>query len=208
MKISRRIFLGQTLYLSTLALSGCIVTPMLFKDHQSIEKIVSVLISTDTNKAHLVVVTTDWHYIFDTPSRVVEALKAPHHSVAIELKYLHIRNSGVVLLNYSLMMPPFTGEDNNKQVPDGYIVDKESGNFIWNGFMEGKRYAPSNILIPSELAFVNKLDEIHVSSEQSNTEKAVKLPLTPITIAADGVVLIGMLPLALLWAIVATNGRP
>jgi hypothetical protein len=220
--LTRRRLFAIPLLLSISMISGCIQTSSLFANHTYKEHISSILISAD--KKYFVILTPNWHYVFDAPPGIVESLTAPFHKdISADFSTLVIDEYGNAYIYYTLIIPELKIQSNkNKLIEIGYkekLVGKKVdmyaykakyGDLYLTGKMRGTRYSSNHFVIPAEMILLNRAYEIEVSYPQSTLEKVEKLPLTPITLAADGVILIGMVPLALVWLTVASlpNASP
>ena len=177
-------------------LSAC-VTEALFKDYKYDEVVSSVLISTD--KKSLVFIGKDYHYIFDAPEVLVKTLEAPfHQSVTGLLRNFHAKSSGEITGDFTLVLGIKVPEEAKQSaLAMGYRksgLGPEGYGCILSGNLVGKRFLANNVQIGT-LQQLNSTYTVQVSAEQSKGEKAAKLLATPITVAIDGVLILGSIPL-------------
>jgi len=191
-------------------LSGCgtklfksdpYLTPKLFEDQYYEERISSVLVSSD-NKT-IAIITDNHHYIFNNASEIISVLKDPIHPQIVALfKTVYVSDDNNVSVEYSLFLNKDSSEaDKLKAMKIGF-EDADSGALAMNRRLDGIRYSPGSITIPTETTKLNRTYTFHIRSEQNSSQKSAKLLLTPITVGVDGAIFIGMLPLAVIVNIV------
>jgi len=188
-------------------LTGC-VTESLFKDDRYGEELSSVLISEDSKK--IVFIGKNYHYIFDAPPILVKTLTASFHkSVSALLSNFHVDGEGNVkgdvTLTLSIKAPD---QDKLAAMELGY----RKGTILNSGYyceyrvtLTGIRYKSNGIQPQLVSQKLNRTYNVNVIAEQSAGEKAAKALLTPITVAIDGALLIGAIPLVLVGAIAITT---
>ena len=185
-KIRRHLLLSGILGAASI-LSGC--TLKLFSDKQYKVHVSSILISQD-NK-NIVVVDKEYHYIFDAPDVLTRTLTSPYHKfVKGSLGSFHVDGSGAITGSYLLSI----GKDAPEKVKaDGIAVGfvYAGENLIYGGKLSGYRYSSGGIQAKVDSQRLNKTYIVDITAEQSTLEKSAKSLLTPITVAADGVLLIG-----------------
>jgi hypothetical protein len=184
-------------------MAGC-VTQALFKNHEYDESVSSVLISSD--RKHLVFVGKDYHYIFDTPDVLVATLDAPfHHSVSGQLRDFHVKANGEITGDFSLILSVQVPEDEKRMaLAQGYRksefrAGEHAGQYAceYEGRLVGTRYRSNGVQAGTSRQ-LNHAYSVHVSAEQTGGEKAALALLTPITVTADGVLILGAVPLVLI----------
>jgi hypothetical protein len=174
------------------AVSGC-VTTSLFKPHEYEERISSILITADGKK--LIVITKKYHYIFDAPTIVVNTIKSTFHSyVRADFSHFRVDSSGKIKGDVKLSINSNAPESEiEKAVSLGYKNSKYFNSVECE--ITGIRYDSNGIEPMAENQKLNKEYIIVVTAEQSYGEKAAKSLLTPITITADGVLVLAAIPL-------------
>ncbi|MCX7067514.1 MAG: hypothetical protein NTW85_07470 [Methylococcales bacterium] len=204
MNKKRRLFILSGAVGITGLLTGCL-TKSLFKDDRKddrYEEIVSsVLISEDSKK--IVFIGKNHHYIFDAPPIVVKTLTANFHkSVSALLGEFHVDGERIVkgelTLSLSMKAPE---QDKLSALEMGYIkgatVDTEHC-CEYKVNLTGVRYESNGIQPTLVSQKLNKTYNVYVIAEswQSSGEKAAKVAkkvlLTPITVAIDGLLVIGL----------------
>lgn len=199
--LKRRALLGLTGALGIAsALPGCI-TRSLFEEHRYSESISSILISEDGSK--LVVVGDSHHYIFDAPEILVKSLKSDfHRSVAATIQAFSVDGTGKTRGKVMLTIGVKAAEqDKLAALEAGYRKFTYSDQRYaceYEVDLVGMRYRSNGIQPSLASQRLNKTYTVSVVAEQSSGEKAARALLTPVTVAADGVLLIGAIPLLLL----------
>jgi hypothetical protein len=170
-------------------LGGC-VTRALFGDKKYNESVSAVLISQDGK--HLVVVTPEYHYIFDAPSVILLTVNSPlHRFISADLYGFRVQNTGQITGRFMLdVNKDAPDETQNEAIGIGYKRYGTRINYV--GHIRGMRYRASNIQSGLSSKKLNQTYNIEISEEQSQGEKALKVPLSPITVAVDGAYLIGV----------------
>ncbi len=216
MNKERRLFILSGAVGITGLLTGCDVgvTRYLFKDvshsHSYKEEVSSVLISEDRKK--IVFIGKNYHYIFDAPPIVVKTLTANFHkNVSALLGNFYVDKAGIVkgelTLSLSINAPE---QDKLSALEMGYtkrIIPNAGYCCEYEVNLTGDCY-DSNGIQPTLIS--QKLNKtyvvnVYVITEQSFSEKVAKASLTPITVAIDGVLLIGALPLMIPLMIMFSN---
>jgi hypothetical protein len=175
-------------------LTGCLTTK-LFEQERYSEDISSVLISQDGKK--LVVIGRQHHYVFEAPQGILQTLRSPFHkSVAASFGRFGVAADGRTTGQYGL----FVGKDAPNQdqadaLAAGYKPDKDDGFLSLRGKLKGIRYNAGNVDIPSVAQKLNRTYRVDITVDPSAVSTAAKVLLTPITVAADGVLILAGIPL-------------
>lgn len=176
-------------------LSGC--TARLYANTQYTETISSILISQDNKK--IVVIGMSYHYVFDAPDVLIRTLTSSFHkSVKGDLSGFTIDSSNAITGDYLLKIEKEASEQEKLEaIAVGFV--KSGEDLIFNGKLNGFRYSAGGIIggmrESKDSLRLNKIYTVKIFTKQSTGEKVEKLLLTPVTVAADGVLLIGMIPL-------------
>lgn len=224
MKVSRRLFLIGSAIASSV-FYGC-ATSALFKHEEYSEHITSIFISADQRK--LIVITERYHYIFDAPQAIVSTLQSQLSS-AVQANFYHENNngffsdteisrrrhdfyvdsSGNVEGDYTLrLIPPASSELVSEAKRLGYQFNVDSMNcWTQSGRLAGKRYSSGGIRASVLEHKLKKPIDLFIEAEQSTSNKILKAPLTPITVAADGALVLISIPLIPLALLVVLKGR-
>lgn len=195
MKFNRRKILAMLGVVAPLLLNGCI-TPQLFENRSYRENVSSVLISAD--EKNVVVITDKYHYIFSAPDTLVRTLKSSlHKNVAAKINTFHVDENGSTFGRVDLTVDDkSTAQELNEAISYGFT---KSGNGAYAILqLEGMRYDKNNISPQLESQKLRKPYLVIVTEPQTVGEKAVKVLITPITLAADGALVIGAIPLVLM----------
>ena len=193
----RRTLLGLAACLPMAAgMSGC-VTAALHEDRSYAERLQGVLMSAD--KQSLVVVGGQYHYVFAAPAQVVAALD-PSLQPAIEAAGfqgfrvgLDNRIQGTLVLRVKRDASPAQLQ----AARQAGFVDR-GGQMMVEVGMYGERYAVRNDA-PLPLQKLNRDYYVRITEEDSAPTKIAKAAMTPVTLAADGVLLLGAVVLMPLW---------
>lgn len=199
--MNRMLKMGHMLIVFVLFMaSGCSTIGM-FQDYEYTEEISSVLISQDKKK--IVAITNQYHYMFDAPQGLIKILESPiHNKVSATFNSFKVTKdnemSGSIVLS------------SNGEVSDVEIaMAKELGFYMygaqsykwytWQNSIKGVRYSASDFTLPNSSYKLNKPYVVRIEAERTTTEKLLRVPLTPITLAFDGTVTLGALVFLPLW---------
>lgn len=199
-KISRQFKLisaAVLIVLSTLNLAGCVTLYALDsigKRQNYSETVKSVYISEDKN--NLVVISTDFHYVFKTTPDVLVALDdRVHKKISAMFSPLYVDGNNDTSIQYTLKLTP-------DHTPAQLDIALNSGFKKYRGIdvssegeMKGVRYRSGGLQIPADATRLNNTYDIHVIQSTSKAANTAKILLSPITLAADGVLIIGFVAL-------------
>ncbi len=185
---------------------GCVTTALLSGGDRETytETVDSVLVSADGKT--LAVLGKEYHYLFEAPpaiklllqSDLRDVVDASFHGFSVDANQ---RISGGYFLRLGKNASP---EQRDKAIAAGFKV-LNSGDLSYNGTLNGTRYAANGVHATAASQKLRKSYTITISAEKSAGAKAAstagKLLLTPITLAADGVLIILAVPLLLIFAI-------
>jgi hypothetical protein len=186
--MNRRLFLISGIAAACVTLSAC-VTPKLFNDKEYTEKIMSFMITADDKK--LVVIGERYHYIFDMPDGLLPVLKADYRKILNSSFYnFHVHDSAVDG-RYDLTLPQSaSAEDKQQAIADGFKVDP-FGNIRFEGEIQGTRYSAADFEQKLTAQPFNQNYTVGVTETLSTIDKGVRMLATPVTVAADGVLMLG-----------------
>jgi hypothetical protein len=174
------------------------------------ETVDSVLVSADGKT--LAVIGKDFHYLFEAPEAIKaillsdlrDVVDVSFHTFVVDAEQ---RISGSYFLRIGKSA---TAEQKEKALAAGFRA-LPSGDLNANGTLTGTRYAANGVQATSPTQKLRKPYTVNVSAEKSAGSKAAstagKLLLTPITLAADGVLILVAVPLLLIVAIGASASR-
>jgi len=192
----RRKMMGLAASLPLMGMSGCITT-RLHEDRTYTEKLQGVLVSAD--KRTLVVVGEQYHYLFTATSQVAAALD-PQLQPAIETaSFQGFRVSADNRIQGRLVLQ--TRRDASAaqlQIARQAGFEDRGGRMVTEALMHGERYAARNGM-PLPLQKLNRDYDVHITEEASDATKMLKAVATPVTVAADGVLVLGAIVLLPLW---------
>lgn len=170
-------------------LPGCI-TSILHADHKYEETVSSVLIASDGKS--LALLGDKYHYILDTPEELTSTLNSPlRKKLEAHIGTVKIDKHNNIDAWLSLNEGEhFTAADRDAALQLGFEPDYEK-KLKLSYDLTGKRYRAGKFQPPSNLLQLDKTYSVEIVAEQLTTETLVRAPLTPITVAADGAVLMG-----------------
>jgi hypothetical protein len=191
--------------LSPLILTGC--TSALLKDSWKkftyTEDVSSILISQDGTK--LIIICPEYHYVFRMPRNLVEIIRSPVHKyIEAVLPPLIAGDGGPENIRgsfYLVLAKNAPGEIVEQAVSLGFRNGGWRDTMAYSGSLDGKRYISRSVLPMGTTQSLNRAYQIEIETYTRGDDKA-KLALTPITLAADGVLFIGVLPLLIVTGLI------
>ncbi|MCA7883269.1 hypothetical protein LGM58_08720 [Burkholderia contaminans] len=174
-------------------LTGC--TAMLFEDGQYEETVDRFLVSEDGKK--FVVLGTKYHYILDTPEHLGAVLASPYRKSINASLYGFVAQGSKISGKFSLRLhrSDMTEEDRDRALEDGFTklgsVDLEM-----KGALAGSRYLADGFAQGKTWSSFTHSYKIQVTDRITSAGKAVRVLATPVTLAADGVMMIGAVVLS------------
>ncbi len=194
--MERKDFLKAALSsLTLLSVTGCF-TPMLYKTRIYDETGLSFLVSEDGSR--LVVLGEKYHYIFDeiSPS-LKQILLSPLNLrtvVVVDLRDFNVRDN-VVTGNYSLWLSGLASDEQRKSAIDAGFVTPD---LRVSGRLKGVRYSREGFPPTAHTQEFARKYVVSVREQPSTAATAAKILLTPVTVAADGALILGGLLLLLI----------
>ncbi|NHV29692.1 hypothetical protein [Burkholderia sp. D-99] len=187
--ITRRRLLAAGVAASSLALSGCF-TPKLYKDNAYSEYVSGFMITQDGKK--LVVLGTDYHYIFDLPAQLRPVLLSGYRkSLHTTFADFHARG-GSITGHYRIVLPKDAPDDARQAASaDGFIA--EPAGLVLEGDIDGKRYSTEGFAEKDKGTAqpFNQRYSVYIRESPSVVGMGLRILATPITVAADGVLVLG-----------------
>ena len=168
------------------------LTKGLFKEESYYENLSKIYLSGDDKK--LIVISTKYHYIFDIPKALVATFKTSlHQFVTGTLGEMIVDGNNKTSINVGLVLKKEAPETEQKIALDsGFIrAGSDKKTIFFNQDLHGVRYSSGGVKPPADSVALNKNYTVHVSAKLSKGQKAGKLLLTPLTITADGAVMLG-----------------
>ncbi|MPV66210.1 hypothetical protein [Burkholderia sp. BE17] len=204
--ITRRRLLAAGMAASSVALSGCF-TPKLYKDDAYSEHVSGFMITEDGKK--LVVLGERYHYIFDLPAQLRPVLQSGYRkSLRTTFAGFHA-SGGSVTGHYRIVLPKNASEDDRQAAAaDGFAA--APAGLVLEGDIDGKRYSTEGFAAQDKAAAqpFNRPYSVSIKESPSVVGMGLRILATPITVAADGVLVLGgivLVPFAAI-AIQASGG--
>ena len=204
--ITRRRLLAAGMAASSVALSGCF-TPKLYKDDAYSEHVSGFMITEDGKK--LVVLGARYHYIFDLPAQLRPVLQSGYRkSLRTTFAGFHA-SGGSVTGHYRIVLPKNAAEDDRQAAAaDGFAA--APAGLVLEGDIDGKRYSTEGFAAQDKAAAqpFNRPYSVSIKESPSVVGMGLRILATPITVAADGVLVLGgivLVPFAAI-AIQASGG--
>ena len=156
----------------------------------------------------LVVIGDQYHYVFDAPPALVKATTGDlHEFVFAAIPPLNLDDDEKISGSCYLVLK---ADSPTQAISDAKAIGfKENG---WRGqvsyeaHLKGGRYKAVDKLEMNQQVTLNKTYKIEVYLPGPPTQSYARLALTPITVAADGVLLIGSIPLMAITVGVLSSG--
>ncbi|MCA6218810.1 hypothetical protein KGA65_19885 [Ideonella sp. B7] len=161
------------------------------------ETLTSLLLSQD--RQHLVVIGEHYHYIFDAPTPLVDALASPLHAqMEGELGRFTVAADGRTQGDYALILPTGLNEAERAQaVALGFQADLASaGGLRMTGRIAGQRYLQGTVKAHRVRTSLNHPYTVEIQAEQPRSEQVAHALVTPVSTAANGVTLLYYVVLA------------
>ncbi|UXU91681.1 hypothetical protein [Burkholderia sp. S-53] len=203
--ITRRRLLAAGVAASSLALSGCF-TPKLYKDDAYREQVSGFMISEDGKK--LVVLGARYHYIFDLPAQLRPVLLSGYRK-SLRTAFIGFHASGGSVTGHYRIVLPKDAPDSDRQAAaaDGFTA--EPAGLVLEGDIDGKRYSTEGFAAKDTGTAqpFNKPYSVYIEESPSVVGMGLRILATPITVAADGVLVLGGIVLVPFAAIaIEANG--
>jgi hypothetical protein len=200
--MERKEFLkGALSSLTGLSVTGCF-TPKLYEPRTYDETALSFLVTEDGSR--LVVLGEKYHYIFDdiSPS-LKEILLSPLNLRTVVIAVLanfYVNSDNVVTGDYFLSLSDQASDEQRQSAIDAGFV---TPGLTLQGHLQGVRYSADGF--PFSAAQTQGFAHRYGASIRAERSKTAKILLTPITVAADGALILG--GLLLLFLLLAGYGR-
>lgn len=188
--MKRRQFLALSIVSASGLVAGCNggvgpITDKWLADGQYEETLKAFLITQDGKK--LVVLGERYHYIFDLPPALYKVMTSSYrpklHTEFRDFVAQGDKISGRYKLELKRKDAPPNSDVRAQALADGF---KDDNRFTESGTISGTRYMPRPLDGATIPQAFNAAYEVHVTEKPTPAGKAVKLALSPITVAADG----------------------
>ena len=188
MDVGRRRFLCAGLVGMAGGLSGC--TEALYRRMEYKEEVSSVLFTEDMKK--IVIIGKDYHYIFDAPEALVRSLRSNLHARMHASFYpFDVHTDQRITGKLSLLIDEdLSAEEVEEAIGLGFKPRVESG-YVLHMELSGIRYDSGGIQATAPSQRLNRTYTITVSVDHTAMGYAGRALLTPVTVAADGAVIVG-----------------
>lgn len=187
--MKRRTFLTTTSLVACAGFSGC--TAMLFKDGEYRETIDRFLVTDDGKK--LVVLGKQYHYILDMPAHLDVVLAAPYRKWVTASLYHFVAKGDKINGEFGLHIGDarkrMTADDYQRALADGFT--EHYTDLVLEGSVSGTRYRTDGFKLDQGSSAFNKPYEVDVTDVITPAGTAARLLVTPVTLAVDGVLMIG-----------------
>lgn len=196
----RDVLQGTLASLSLLSVMGC-VTKKLYEtlethDTQYDETALSFLVTEDGSK--LVVLGDRYHYIFDdiAPS-LTHVLGGPLRTVVgADLTKFRVRRDNAVTGDYTLrLFEQASDEQLRSAIEAGFVAP----GLTLSGHLKGVRYSAEGFALPPATQRFTRPYVVSII-EDAESKLAAKIVLTPLAVAADGLIVLGIVALLLVVA--------
>ncbi|MBD3618633.1 MAG: hypothetical protein HUJ28_04105 [Chromatiales bacterium] len=187
MDVGRRRFLCAGLVGMAGGLSGC--TAELYRRKEYKEEVSSVLFTEDMKK--IVVIGRGYHYIFDAPEALVHSLRSNLHAKMHARFYpFDVHADQRITGKLSLLIDvELSAEEVEQAMSLGFKPRVESG-YVLHMELSGIRYDSGGIQATAPSQRLNKTYTVSVSVDHTAMGYAKRAALTPVTVAADGVLMV------------------
>jgi hypothetical protein len=194
----RRVFLILVALLS-IGVTGCATHELretIRNDATYVEEVTSILMSEDGKK--LVFIGDGYHYIFDAPVKLFHSLNSSFQkSLFAKFKGFRVdKNEQITGIITISLDDSATQEDKEEAINLGY--DKGSTSPTLDLTLQGHRYKSGDVTTDRVGYKLNYTYKVTVKEERSSLEKAALTAATPISVLADGVLVILGVPLVIL----------
>ncbi|MBZ5790316.1 hypothetical protein K8353_09360 [Burkholderia contaminans] len=186
--MKRRALLTAGAIIVAAGLTGC--TAMLFEDGKYEETVDRFLVSEDGKKFG--VLGEKYHYIFDMPEHLGAVLASPYRkSINASLDGFVAEGSKISgKFRLQLRRADMTDDDWNRALEDGF-TKRGSNDLEMKDALAGSRYRADGFAQGKTWSSFAHSYKIDVTDRITTAGKAVRVLATPVTLAADGVMMVG-----------------
>ena len=170
------------------------------------ENVDSVLISADGSK--LVFLGAKYHYVFAAPAHLTALLDSPlHEKVKASMSQFNVDEDGNVSGNIVVALDGGTADERHQAAQMGFEL--RGGTFSYQkNALSGKRYAAQGFDASQvDKKYLSKTYPVTVREKNAFNGKKALYVLTPITVAADGVLTILAIPLIPVVILLLSNAH-
>lgn len=186
----------------SLGLTGCLTHELrerIKSDSSYSEEVTSVLVSEDGKK--LVFIGNGYHYVFDAPIELSLSLNSSFRkSLFAKFKDFRVDKRNNIKGNLTVTLDESASQKNKEEaIALGYA--NRSGSSALELSLQGKRYKSGGVATDSVGYKLNYTYRVNVLEERSSLEKTALTAATPISVLADGALVIGGVPLVILMGV-------
>jgi hypothetical protein len=210
--MKKLLFLGITLFFALL-ITGC-VTSSLYKNstetHRNfVEEVSSFLITADGKQ--LIVVGKQYHYIFAAEDETLKFILTWPEKKRVKASFENfvINSNQAVSGMYTLTVAgqDLTAESNKLLVSKGFISNVSQKTLVYHGALHGVRYLADKFTLPTTMQ-LNQRYSITMREDYPSASAVLgRILLTPLAMAADGILLVGGIPAFLLSGSLGLSGQ-
>jgi hypothetical protein len=185
--MERRDFLVGTLSSMTcVAAAGCLTARLYDTEYN--ETALSFLVTEDGSR--LVVLGKQHHYIFhDIPPSLKEILLGQLRTVVVaDLSNFYVRTDNVVTGDYTLSMSEGASDEQRRSAIEAGFTGPR---LALSGHLEGVRYSAEGFPSTAHTQEFTRPYVVTIREQESGAKIAGKILLTPVTVAADGALILG-----------------
>lgn len=183
-----------------LIFGGACFTPELYKhpaeDSRTLFEEVSSFLITQDGK-NLIVVGKQHHYIFTANDTLKFILTSPEKKrVKAVFNDFSISSDQSVYGSYTLTVPlqGLPAETTKLLIAKGFTNNPTQKNLIYQGSVQGTRYLADKFQLPATMLLNQKYTITMHESYASASATIERILLTPLAIAADGLLILGGIP--------------
>jgi hypothetical protein len=193
--------------IAVLALTGC-ATHSLFEEIKSVEykeyeETVSQILTVPDGK-QVAVLGEKYHYIFDTDGALIKAIASElHPGLTAKFGSVDVDRKGHIIAYLDLRLEKGSEQSIAQAKAAGFIADNKGWYKSYS--LEGTRYLAGKFTLPEQMQKLNQTYTIKVREAQPIGGKAALALLTPLTVTADGVVILLASPL-IVWFVLSYKG--
>ncbi|HDR9585468.1 hypothetical protein [Burkholderia stabilis] len=191
--MKRRTLLTAGAIATAAGLTGC--TAMLFEDGHYKETVDRFLVSEDGKK--FVVLGKKYHYIFDMPEHLGAVLASSYRKSIKASLYDFVAQGDKISGKFELELhrSDMADDDWDRALADGFTSDGRN-DLKMKGALDGTRYLADGFAQGKTWSSFAHSYTIQVTDRITTAGKAVRVLATPVTLAADGVMMIGAVVLS------------
>jgi hypothetical protein len=187
-------------------MTGCVTDALYDKQFSNYtDTFSSVLISTDHKT--LAVLSSRYHYVFNASQGLALMLtSSTHKNITAQIYDFTLTKENAISGRVELCLPATaSAADITSVTANGFTkYNEHSPQYCKAYALEGVRYKAGKTMV-SQTYQLNQSYTVNVKAEDSHLARGVKIALTPITIAADGVVAIAAVPFIAVYVIALAN---